>query len=62
MEKYFAFSRMLAFMAHHTEVVDADMNNWAGEIEITGVDDAHEIIVTVKIQDKEEKKDAEELE
>lgn len=56
MEKYFAFRHMLDFMADHAEVVDADMDNYCGDIVITGEDDEHKITIEVSIKEKEEKK------
>ena len=57
MEKYFLFREMLDFMANNTEVTDADMNNYCGNLTITGVDDEHVIKIEVSIKDKEANKD-----
>ena len=57
MDKYFIFRRLLDFMADHTEVVDADMSNYRGDIMIAGEDDEHKITIEVSITEKEEKED-----
>ena len=55
MNKYWAFRQLLDFMADHAEVTDADMDNYCGNIEITGEDDEHSIKIEVSFKDKEEK-------
>ena len=58
MNKYFVFRKLLDFMADHGDVTDADMNNYCGNIVITGEDDEHIISIEVSIKDKEEKDNA----
>ena len=57
MDKYYIFRELLNFMADHSEVVDADMNNYRGGLTITGEDDEHIITIDVAIRKKEEKED-----
>ena len=57
MNKYFVFRKMIDFVADYCEVTDADMNNYAGNIEITGTDDDGSTI-TIKVEIKEAEKDA----
>ena len=39
MNKYFVFRKLIDFVADYCEVTDADMNNYSGDIEVTGTDD-----------------------
>lgn len=39
LNKYFVFRKLIDFVADYCEVTDADMNNYSGDIEITGTDD-----------------------
>lgn len=55
MDKYWIFRQLLDFMADHANVVDADLNNYAGDIEITG--EAEGQTITIKVSIKEEEKD-----
>lgn len=57
MNKYFVFRKMIDFVADYCEVTDADMNNYAGNIEITGTDDDGSTI-TIKVEIKEGENDA----
>ena len=52
MNKYFVFRKLIDFVADYCEVIDADMNNYANEIEITGRDDDGSTI-TIKVELKE---------
>lgn len=52
MNKYFVFRKLIDFVADYCEVTDADMNNYAGNIEITGTDDDGSTI-TIKVELKE---------
>ena len=61
MNKFWLFRKLLDFMADHTEVVDADMDNYCGNITIIGETEDQVITITVSLKDKEEK-NAEELE
>ena len=56
LNKYFVFRKLIDFVADYTEVTDADMNNYAGNIEITGTDDDGSTI-TIKVEIKEAEKD-----
>ena len=56
MNKYFVFRRLIDFVAEYCEVTDADMNNYAGNIEITGTDNDGSTI-TIKVELKEGEKD-----
>ena len=52
MNKYFVFRKLIDFVSDYCEVTDADMNNYAGDIEITGTDDdGSKITINVKIQE-----------
>ena len=57
MNKYFVFRKLLDFVADYCEVTDADLNNYAGNIEITGTDDADGSTITIKVELKEGEKD-----
>ena len=57
MNKYFVFRKLIDFVADYCEVTDADMNNYAGNIEITGTDDEGSTI-TIKVAIEEGEKDA----
>ena len=37
MDKYYAFRKLMDLVAEEYDVTDADMNNYCGEIDITGV-------------------------
>lgn len=50
MDKYFAFRKLLDFVNDYYEVVDADMNNYAGEIEITGKSKGQTITIKVEMK------------
>lgn len=52
MNKYFVFRKMTDFVADYCEVTDADMNNYAGNIEIVGTDDDGSTI-TIKVELRE---------
>lgn len=39
LNKYFVFRNLIDFVADYCEVTDADMNNYSGDIEITGTED-----------------------
>lgn len=57
MEKYWVFRQLLDFMADHSEVVDADMDNYCGDMEITGETDDKVITIKITMKDKEEHND-----
>ena len=53
--KYFAFRCLMDFVSECCDVTDADMNNYAGNIEITGTDeDGSTITITVKLKEGKE--------
>ena len=52
MDKYFVFRKLMDFLFDEYEIVDATMNNYAGDIEITGKSKGQTI--TVKVEMKEE--------
>ena len=55
MNKYFVFRKLIDFVADYCEVTDADMNNYAGDIDITGTDeDGSTINIRVKIKEGEQ--------
>ena len=54
MDKYFAFRKLLDFLADYAEVTDADMNYYDGCMRIVGENEGQEITIEVKIKDKEE--------
>ena len=60
MNKYFVFRKLIDFVADYCDVTDADMNNYAGDIEIHGnEDDGSTIKITVRIINaKEEEENA----
>lgn len=53
LNKYFVFRKLIDFVADYCEVTDADMNNYANEIEITGRDDEDGSTITIKVELKE---------
>lgn len=56
MTKYFVFRKLIDFVSDYCEVTDADMNNYAGNIEITGTD--HDgVTITIKVELKEGNQD-----
>lgn len=54
MNKYYAFKKMLEFMAEHAQVVDADMNYYNGSMRIEGENDGQTIMIEVTIKNKQE--------
>ena len=56
MDKYQLFLKLLDVVDCDFNVIDADMNNWEGAIEIVGECDGRKITLTAKL--KEENKDA----
>ena len=54
MNKYFVFRKLIDFVADYCEVTDADMNNYSGDIEITGTeDDGSTIKIKVTLKEGE---------
>ena len=55
MDKTGIFREMLDYMCHICHVTDADMNNYAGDIEITGTaEDGSTITVSVSMKEAEQ--------
>lgn len=57
MNKYFVFRKLIDFVADYCDVTDADMNNYAGNIEITGTDEGDGSTITIKVELREGNKD-----
>lgn len=57
MSKYEVFQYLLDFLAAKYEITDADMNNYCGEIEITGEKNGQTIKITVELKEEEKKDD-----
>ena len=57
MNKYFVFRKLIDFVADYCEVTDADMNNYSGDIEITGTEEDGSTI-KIKVTLKEGEQDA----
>ena len=57
MSKYEVFQYLLDFVASQFTVTDADMNNYCGEIEITGEKNGQKIKITVELKEEEKKDD-----
>lgn len=53
MDRYWVFRQLLDFVADHANVVDADLNNYAGDIEITGETEGRTITIKVSITEEE---------
>ena len=58
MDKFTIFREMLDYLAHISNVTDADMNWLGNAIKITGETEDQVIEIEVTITKKEEKKDA----
>ena len=56
LNKYFVFRKLMDFVADYCEVTDADMDNYCGDIAITGIADDGSTI-TIKVTMKEGEKD-----
>ena len=58
LNKYFVFRKLIDFVADYCEVTDADMNNYSGDIEITGTDDdGSSIKITVRLTEAEKEEE-----
>lgn len=57
LNKYFVFRKLIDFVADYCDVTDADMNNYAGNIEITGTDEEDGSTITIKVELREGNKD-----
>lgn len=58
MNKYFVFRKLMDLVADYCEVTDADMNNYAGDIEIIGTDEEDGSTIKIRVTIEEGKKDA----
>ena len=58
MNKYFVFRKLMDLVADYCEVTDADMNNYASEIEIIGTDEEDGSTIKIRVTIEEGKKDA----
>ena len=58
MEKYFAFRRLMDFVADDAEIVDADLNYYKDTMLIVGENDQETITIEVTIKKKGEREDA----
>lgn len=56
MDKYYVFRHLIDFVADNYDVTDADLNNYIGDIAITGTADDGSII-TINVSMKGAKKD-----
>ena len=56
MTRFYVFRKLINFVAEFCEVTDANMNNYAGDIEIIGKDEDGNTIF-IKVELKEGKKD-----
>lgn len=56
-DRFLIFRELLDFMTNRADVIDADMRNYCGDMEITGDDGEKIIKIVVSIENKEEKKD-----
>lgn len=53
-DKYFVFRKLMDFVADFCDVTDADMKNYAGDIEISGAgEDGSTISIKVRIEEAE---------
>ena len=57
MDRYFVFRKLMDFVADYCEVTDADMNNYADEIEIVGIDAEDGSTIRIRVEIKEGEKD-----
>lgn len=51
MDRYQLFQMLMAIVADHYDVTDAKMNNYAGEIEITGEFEGKRICICVDLEE-----------
>jgi hypothetical protein len=52
MDKFWLFRELLDFVADRADVIEADMSNYCGDIEIAGDDGEKTIKIVVSIKDK----------
>ena len=58
MNKYFVFRKLMDLVADYCEVTDADMNNYAGDIEIIGTDEGDGSTIKIRVTIEEGKENA----
>ena len=58
MEKYFAFRKLMDFLADDAEIIDADLNSYKDTMQIVGENDQETITIEVTIKKKGESEDA----
>ena len=51
-DKYYLFRKLMDLLSDYCDVIDADMNNYAGDIEITGKEEDGSTI-TIRVSFKE---------
>lgn len=56
--KFQLFQKLLEFMAKRSNITNATMSNYAGEMEITGISGSQTLRLTISVTEKEEKEDA----
>lgn len=55
MDRYYIFRKLLDLVSDDFEVVDADMKNYSGDIEVQGKADGATIRITVEFEEEEQK-------
>lgn len=55
--KFQVFQKLLEFMAEWTNITNATMSNYTGEMEITGISGSQTLRLTLSVTEKEEEKD-----
>lgn len=55
MNRYYIFRKLMNLVAEDFEVVDADMKNYSGDIEVQGKADGTTIRITVELEEEEQK-------
>jgi hypothetical protein len=55
MDRYDIFRKLMDLVADDFEVVDADMKNYSGDIEVQGKADGTTIRITVELEEEEQK-------
>lgn len=56
--KFQVFQKLLEFMDAWSDITNATMSNYAGEMEITGENGSTKLRLVLSMTDKEEEKDA----
>lgn len=55
--KFQVFQKLLEFMAEWTNITNATMSNYLGDVEITGENGSTKLRLVLSMTDKEEEKD-----